>query len=89
MPTLQNLDHFHFVFVQAHKFSNPNNYFEPLLDKNWIPEPLPAKWHAIAKKCLMVRNSTTYEDPSFTRKIIRKFGTSGVPEYFIYVFDKN
>ena len=37
----------------------------------------------------MVRNSTIYEDPQFTRKIIRKFGVSGIPEYFIYVFDKN
>ena len=48
LPKLQNLDHFNFVYVMAHKFSTHADYMEPLLDKNWIPEPFPAPWHKIA-----------------------------------------
>jgi hypothetical protein len=89
MPSLQNLDSFNYAYVATHKYKGKYSYSEPLLDKNLIPEPIPSEWYNILKKNLLVRSSSQYEDPSYTKKIVRKYGVAGTPLYHIQVLDKD
>lgn len=68
LPKLKQIDDFDFVFTPIHRFQNPKEYFEPLIDLDEQLEPLPKSWYKLAYRALLLNQSTTYDDPTFKKQ---------------------